>query len=209
MSNRKGNIVILNGVSSSGKTTVAKALQAELDEHYFWVANDTFCDMCSSKHWDKDWVTASNQALRALNYSVQAFSDAGLNVTVDHVFLNDGTQERLLDECVEILHGYPVLFVRVDCSLEELERREKERSDRDVGQARGQLQYVHNHEIYDCVVDTSKMPTQRIVKLIRDAIKGGRQKDAFERLYQRLQQCGTVYIVGKKEMLGMVHRVDF
>jgi chloramphenicol 3-O phosphotransferase len=37
--------------------------------------------------------------------------------------------------------GYPVLFVLVECPLEELERREKARGDRQIGQARWHLQH--------------------------------------------------------------------
>jgi chloramphenicol 3-O phosphotransferase len=39
-------------------------------------------------------------------------------------------------------------------SIEELERREKSRGNRTIGQAKKQLEYVHKNEIYDIEVNT-------------------------------------------------------
>lgn len=193
MRDKKGKIIILNGVSSSGKTTLSKTLQQELDEHFFWIANDTFCDMCSSKHWDEDWVTAINQALTAMIYSAKSFSDIGLNVIIDQVFLNNDTEGELLEKCIKVLHDYPVLFVRVDCSLEELNKREKERGDRDIGQAKSQLQLVHNHKIYDCVIDTSKNTIDENIRKIKSQLTNAGDDGAFATLYKKLTKTGTIY----------------
>lgn len=193
MGKDKGNIIILNGVSSSGKTTLAKALQDNLEEHYFWIANDTFCDMCSTKFWGKDWITAINQALTAMMHSIKAFSDIGLNVIVDQVFLNDKTQADILGKCVEVLADYPVYFIRVDCSLEELERREKERGNRRIGQAKSQLPLVHNHEAYDCTINTSEESLKSNVLKIRSLIEKENGSVAFKTLIEKLKSTGSVY----------------
>jgi chloramphenicol 3-O phosphotransferase len=193
MTDIRGKIIILNGVSSSGKTTMARALQEHLEEPYYWLANDTFCDMCPDKFWDQDWVTAINQALTAMIYTVRTFSDIGMNVIVDQVFLNNDTEGQLLEKCIEVLHSYPVTFVRVDCSLEELERREKERSDRDIGQAKSQLQYIHNHHIYDCAIDTSANSVAENIAIVIAAVQNPTQTSAFRQLKQKLDQQVTLY----------------
>lgn len=54
------------------------------------------------------------------------------------------------------MQNYPVLLVGVHCPIEELDRREAARGDRNPGQARGQLDFVHQREIYDIEVDTHK-----------------------------------------------------
>jgi chloramphenicol 3-O-phosphotransferase len=41
----KGNIVFLNGVTSSGKTSIVDAIQASSEEIYYVVANDLFEEM--------------------------------------------------------------------------------------------------------------------------------------------------------------------
>ena len=67
--------------------------------------------------------------------TAKTYSDLGMNTIIDTV-----TDDNLfLDKAVELLHEYPVLFVHVTCPLEELRRREKERSDRLIGLAEEQL----------------------------------------------------------------------
>lgn len=193
MSAKRGTIIILNGVSSAGKTTIARGLQNQLVEPYFWIANDTFCDMYPAKFWNQDWVTAINQSLTAMIYATRTFSDLGYHTIVDQVFLNNATEGQLLETCVKVLHDYPVVFVRVDCALEELERRERERGDRDIGQAKSQLGYVHNHNLYDCVVDTSANSIGENIETIKDAMQNLDGDRAFQQLKRRLDQTGTLY----------------
>lgn len=189
----KGKIIILNGVSSSGKTTIAKGLQNHFEEHYFWVANDSFCDMCSSKHWKQDWVIAINKALTAMIYSIKAFSNIGLNVIVDQVFLSDDNQKQILEECVKVLHDYPVFFIRVDCELNELERRERERGNRRIGQAKSQLDLVHNHGEYDLSVNTSEEELKNIISKIEEIVTKNINNNAFQKLYEKLQIKKTIF----------------
>ena len=45
----KGKIIFLKGVSSSGKTTLAKSLQEQLNEPFYWPAADSFL-ICYQKN---------------------------------------------------------------------------------------------------------------------------------------------------------------
>ncbi|HWT74997.1 MAG TPA: AAA family ATPase [Mobilitalea sp.] len=149
----KGIIIWLNGVSSSGKTTLTRVLQKKLEEPYYWLANDTFCDMSPEKLWDIDASEAEYQALSMLNHTIKLFSDMGKNIIVDHVLIS--TQKGdLLKKSVDLLHEYPVLFVHVVCPIDELRRREIERGDRNIGQAESQLTILNPQETYDITVDT-------------------------------------------------------
>jgi chloramphenicol 3-O phosphotransferase len=62
------------------------------------------------------------------------------------------------------------MFVRVDCPLEELERREKLRGDRSPGQAKWQYEHIHQHGTYDLTVNTFEMTVEacavEIIKLL-------------------------------------------
>lgn len=85
--------------------------------------------------------------------NIAMFSDKGVNLVVDKILHNEDTTK----DCYEILNDYPVLFVGVHCPLTELEKREKDRGDRTIGQAKAQLNYVNQQgEVYDIEVDTSK-----------------------------------------------------
>ena len=148
----KGKIIWLNGVSSSGKTTLAKALQEELTEPYCYLSLDNFLSTIHEKFRSSEYRTSLRQTLRAMHYTIKLFSDMGLNVIVDHVL----EKQEWLDECVEILYENPVLFIHVTCPLAELQRREKERGDRRIGQAENQISLLKPKDTYDITVDTSK-----------------------------------------------------
>ncbi|WP_083675948.1 chloramphenicol phosphotransferase CPT family protein [Paenibacillus borealis] len=163
---KKGNIILLNGVSSSGKTTVAKALLNKLPD-YFHYSLDSF-DLVIEQMEDRD----NNRLIPvATEYyfhrTIAMFADTGVNLIVDHVIHDAFTRE----DWQKNLSGYPVMSVGVFCPLDELERREKERGDRRIGQAKEQLEFVHKEEVYDLEVDT-----------FRDGLEG-----CVEKILQQMQ----------------------
>ena len=152
----KGNIICLNGVSSSGKSTLAKVLQENLKEPYYWMSEDAFVFILPDKFNAFKNDTEENDAIlgEALyNYyhTVKLYSDRGSNIIIDTV-LDD---EDWVDYVLEVLQDNPVLFVHVTCPKEELIKRELARGDRAIGLAVEQLGYLSPKEqIYDIVVDT-------------------------------------------------------
>ena len=46
----KGRIIFLNGVTSSGKTSIVEALQARRDVFFYVVANDLFQEMIGEEY---------------------------------------------------------------------------------------------------------------------------------------------------------------
>ena len=181
----KGNIIFLNGASSTGKTTLARALQATLDEVYYHLSVDNFVSMIDEKKLESDFIACITDAISIMHHTVRLFSDRGLNVIVDHVLEDSPALAFATPECVALLHDYPVLFVRVDCDLEELERREKERGDREPGQARGQLQYMHKQQIYDLQINTACQTTDQCVQAIMRMLDQPEEWTAFRRMYEK------------------------
>jgi len=176
----KGEIIFLNGVSSCGKTTLAKSLQEKLTEPYCWLSIDNFLDTIHEKFRNSEYRTSARQTLRAMHHTIKLFSDMGLNVIVDHVL----EKQEWLDECVGILHEYPVLFVHVTCPLEELRRREKERGDRHIGLAEGQLSKLSPKDTYDITVDTTN---EGCAAEIIEALNHPEKCTAFKILWARMQ----------------------
>ena len=181
----KGKIIFLNGVSSSGKTTLAETLQARLPQPYYWFSVDNFMDMTPEKYANNDNNGVIN-AILGMYHAVRAFSDIGLNAIVDDVF--DGSQE-LLDGCVDILHRHPVLFVHVTCPLKELRRREKERGDRQIGLAEEQLPILCPLDnTYDITVDTHSNTKEECADKIIELLDYPNKHKAFKILWaQRLK----------------------
>ncbi|MCL2364574.1 MAG: chloramphenicol phosphotransferase CPT family protein [Defluviitaleaceae bacterium] len=160
----KGKIVFLNGVSSSGKTTIAKTLQKKLAEPYCWLSVDNFIHTMGERFSGDEFVEFMKaggfkwilKAIEAFHRSIKVFSDAGLNVIADHVL----QEPSWLDECLDLLQDNEILFVHVTCPVEELRRREKERGDRPVGQGESQLAMLNpKNGIYDVVIDTFNSST--------------------------------------------------
>jgi len=187
---KKGKVIVLNGASSSGKTVIAEALQEVLDEPYLRVSIDGFVDMLPRRYVDGEGLSeAELNELRGLvprmvtgfHRCIGALSSAGVNVIVDHV-LQDPSWLR---ECVEGLAGHPVLFVGVQCPLQELERRERER-EREPGTARRQYEVVHAHGDYDLEIDTSVLDPMECAERIRGALGSIDSVGAFDRLRARL-----------------------
>lgn len=181
----KGKIIILNGVSSAGKTTLAKALQGCLEKQYYLLSGDTFINMASEKHsnyenekFPKNWL---KEALAGMHHTIRLYSDMGYNTIVDHVLLN---VLESLRECVDLLHEHPVLFVHVTCPIEELRRREEKRGDRQIGQAESQLSILEpqDTDIYDLIVDTHNDTQDKCIHKIINALNNFENFTAFKTL---------------------------
>jgi chloramphenicol 3-O phosphotransferase len=183
-----GNIIFLNGTSSSGKTGLAKLLQQTLAEPYLHASVDDFVHMLPERVLGADAPPGSEQAhalhghlmrvLSGMHYSIAALAQRGNNVIVDHVLESDGW----LQECVAALEGLSVLFVGVHCSLPELERRERERGNRVIGLARAQYPVVHANRDYDLTVDTSAHSFEDCAQQIAAARVNLTKPTAFDRL---------------------------
>ncbi|HPF86871.1 MAG TPA: AAA family ATPase [Candidatus Limiplasma sp.] len=182
----KGKIIFLNGTSSSGKTTLARCLQASLDEVYYHIAADDFLHMMDEQKLEKITYDCFVNTVSAMHHTVKLFSDRGLNVIVDHVLLDTPELAFATPECVKLLHDSPVLFVRVDCDLAELERREKARGDREAGMAKWQTEHIHGNQIYDVQVNTARQTTDQCVQVIRRMLDKPEEWTAFEQLYMRI-----------------------
>jgi len=173
-----GKIIILNGTSSSGKTSIVKALQTALDEPYLDAGLDRFLWMLPARYlerplWDDVLGMASqagnigHQLVAGMHRSILALSRSGINVVADHVLVDP----RWLDECIDLFEGLPAYLVGIHCPLEVLEQREASRKDRTLGQAREQFGLVHKHGLYDIEVDTSISKPEECAQQIMQRMK--------------------------------------
>lgn len=161
------DIIFLNGASSSGKTTLSKALQCQLEEVYLHVPLDAFAGMFpETKLGNKKLCSSATPKLFEGFYrSVAALVSCGNKVIVDTVVYDPWAQFfNPLFECFEMI------YVAVKCPVDELERREKARGDRSIGLARSQFPEVHNLLSYDVEVDTSKQNADECATLIKQFI---------------------------------------
>lgn len=187
-----GKIIILNGTSSSGKTSIVRALQDILDEPFLDAGIDKFIWMLPRRYldrplWDevlglaKEAGVVGHRLISGMHQSIAALSMAGNNVVADHVMV----ERAWLEECIRLFSELPVLFVGVHCALEVLEQREAGRKDRTLGQARAQYPLVHAHGVYDMEVDTSEASVEACAQQIKQRLEDGSSGDAFKCLKEQ------------------------
>jgi chloramphenicol 3-O phosphotransferase len=179
---KKGNIIFLNGVSSSGKSSISKELVKKLPD-YFHFSIDDF-DLVIEKMEDR-----KNERLIPVpteyffHRAIAMFSDKGVNLIIDQILHNEFTTK----DCFEVLHSYPVLFVGVHCPTEELERREIARGDRTIGQAIRQLDFVHQqNEKYDIEVNTYLESLENCADRIIEILLSDTDRKGWKQTYEKI-----------------------
>jgi chloramphenicol 3-O phosphotransferase len=155
---RYGPVILLNGTSSAGKTSLAKALQPMLRGKYQHLQLDSFRAMEPSGYWDaSESEDAEVQKMqlaalcRAMNAAVAEYSKHGQGVIFDTELSHRDAMRYVLQDLIEL----PIFMVGVFCSLEETERREVARGDRPIGLARRQYARAHAGKEYDFRIDTT------------------------------------------------------
>jgi chloramphenicol 3-O phosphotransferase len=167
-SDRPGRLLLLNGTSSSGKSSIAQELLATLDGAWFHLAIDQFHRVRARREWsDETFLPVFQRTVLGFHRAVAGMAAAGNDVVVDHIL---GERWRL-EDCLRVFDGLPVLFVGVRCSLPELERRERDRGNRTIGRAAVQFPLVHEHGVYDVEVDSERHTPAECAAQIRDRLE--------------------------------------
>lgn len=191
-SNRNGKVIYLNGTSSAGKTTLAQALLDVLKEPYLHFSTNLFDELPSRKQMKRGLIPDILNFEMGFAKCVAALASSGNNVIVDDVIappqhLPPGKEFDacdLLRQRATILRPFDVLFVKVFCPLDELERREAARGDRTIGLARSQYDKVHKYATYDVEVDTSTNAPEDGAAQVLQALQSPRNQRAFQELIE-------------------------
>lgn len=146
-------LVLLNGTSCSGKTTLPRELQRRLSlprRPFLHIEADRFVPYLPGDLVDGSLAVPMN---RALSRAIACFADQGFDIIVDGVLLY-GHPGSIAD-ALSIFRRYRLRFIGVHCDLEVLEQRERRRADRIDGWARRQYKDIHEATVYDIEVDTT------------------------------------------------------
>ncbi|MEU3298926.1 MULTISPECIES: phosphotransferase-like protein [unclassified Streptomyces] len=179
-----GTTILLNGTSSSGKSSIAQALLGLLDGTWFHMPVDAFHAMrCNRPIADEDLQAEIDRTSKGFHRAVAGMAAGGNNLIVDYPL---SRRWRLLD-LLDLLVLEDTALIAVRCPLPELERRERERGDRQLGLAAMQYDEVHSHALHDFDVDTSLLSPEQCALRIRDFLSDQPRPTAFERLRQTLR----------------------
>lgn len=152
-------IVVLNGPSSAGKTTLAHAVRAAVGPSVAAVSLDRFFAFLHPEvgvRWPEfDMMTEAAFATACV------IGDRGLDVLVDTVFERPAS----LDTARRVLGERPHALVAMTCAVETLEARERERGNRPIGLARGQHDRVLHDAHYELHVDSDRPLNEYVVRV--------------------------------------------
>ena len=155
---RPGRIILLNGASSSGKSTLARLLQELLDEPFWHVSSDKlvesgFLPQRREEGGPFDWRQMRPRFFDGFHRCLPALADAGNDLIVDHIIELASWRTEL----AALLAHVDVYLVGVHCDLDEIDRRERLRGDRTIGEGRTHVSVdgIHTFGPYDLEVDTT------------------------------------------------------
>ena len=147
-------VIFLHGASSSGKSTIAKALQARIEKPFWHISIDHLRDsgvlpMNRFRSGEFAWADARQAFFDGFHASLAAYADAGNNLILEHILDTNGWLEILCN----LLERHDVFFVAVHCPLAVLIEREKRRGDRPAGSAKRDFETIHVGKLYDLELD--------------------------------------------------------
>jgi chloramphenicol 3-O phosphotransferase len=204
----KGRLIILNGGSSAGKTSLGKALQDRLPGCWMLLGIDAFWTALPPEQLNLSHVTPEfyswrseieadgreyfvvtpgpylDRAMIARYGAIRAYLDAGLDVIADDVVW----KQDWLACATRVFDGCRVWFVGVHVADEEGARREVLRGDRHGGWNRGSARAAHTNArgIYDFEIDTTERPPHVLARDLAERIEACSEPTAFARLRAEL-----------------------
>ncbi|AWW74521.1 chloramphenicol phosphotransferase [Erythrobacter sp. KY5] len=177
-------VIILNGVSSAGKSSLARAIQEKADRTFLHIEMDAFISFLPNGHeFRSEWFEVQKISggssilphivngprgealLSVMRQFVYNAADKGLDVVVDEV-----CHAREVREYREGLTDHNLTVVQVHAPLDVVAAREKARGDRLIGLGKEQSSHLHDGIDYDEVVDTSSGPAHQLAALLLNRI---------------------------------------
>ena len=173
---------MLNGGSSSGKSTIVRCLQAVLPDPWLTFGVDTL--VAALPGGDRgtpgvlEFAPDGGVSVGPTFYELEAawiaglaaMARAGARLIIDEVLLGGATGQQRWQRG---LAGLEVLWVGVRCDPAVAAAREAARGDRVTGMAAGQAEVVHRGVTYDLEVDTTRTGALTCAHAIAARVGGG------------------------------------
>lgn len=163
---RTPEVILLNGPSSAGKSSIARALRQRLSDagcSTAVISLDDYLQMSPKEPiWEDDVFAIMPGMCKRIS---EALRD-GKPVIVDHVITSPRIWRALRDAAA----GFRMKSFLVSCDVETLRRREAERGDRCVGSAEASLQYLYPKSGYDLCIDSGEADPGALAEAIFGAL---------------------------------------
>ena len=211
----KGQLIIINGASSSGKTSTCRAMQDKFDKLHVLLGLDCFSQITPPKQnnmqtIEPSFFTAKKYQKNGLDYfdittgpllndviytsykAISMYLEEGINVISDQLFWSS----EWFQNALHIFNPYNVFFVGLHVSEQEGARREQLRGEgnpydiiengRLDGWNRSSAAVTHANMIYDFEIDSTNLSVQDTAEQIIVAYKSTPNPTAFKTLAQKI-----------------------
>lgn len=174
----QGRVLLLHGTSSSGKTTVARAIQALSDEPWLRLGIDVFWSAIDERwmehgsrasegfSWREDGTiipgTVGQRLAAGMRAAIAACARQGNDIVVDDVFID----RDWLDGWRSELAGLDWRLVGIVAPVSVVEERERTRGNRIIGEARAQVDVIHSAIDYDLTIDTALQSPEECARAV-------------------------------------------
>lgn len=187
-----GTVIILNGPSSVGKSSIIRAFQAQqvtpwlgmgIDNFFVGVLPPKFYLEDKPEHRlvmhgiaseDKEGKLFTlevgpegQKVIKGMHRAIAAYAREGNNVIVDYIQYDPAW----ITDLKEVLNGINVVWVAVTASLQSIEQREKQRGTSPAGHARSHYHTVHQGMKYDVMLDTDVLSPEQATNKVDNFIK--------------------------------------
>lgn len=162
----KGRIIFLNGVTSSGKTSIVEALQERDDIFFYVVANDLFQEMVGEKFLRENYWKYLSEVIIMMYHTAKLYSDMGKNILIDGILVEREEIKPHYQQLLEILKDNPLDVVEVYCPLDICRQRNIIRGDRHETQSDEQQELMADNIRYSLKVDTSVHSASECAEII-------------------------------------------
>jgi chloramphenicol 3-O phosphotransferase len=186
-------VIILNGPSGAGKTSIQKSFQKiMMPELWIKLGIDSLFDLplpdisldnmsywqsSNNIRWVEEGTDKSNcktitllvgkdgeKVAYGMNSAIAAYAQNGCNIIVDYI----AYKPEWLNDLKSKLKPFKTYYVAVDISLTILEQREANRGTSPVGHARSHYDTVYGVDSYDLRVDSSKNTSDEIALILKN-----------------------------------------
>ena len=176
-----GKIIILNGVSCVGKTTLAKTIQTLADDLIYRISIDDYFRMIPANKIYSDNGDNIRNAISFMHNSICFLAENKFNVIVDMIYLQKDGDESIIDECRRLFKDYDVVMVKLSCMSQELKSRASQRLDRDFNYIQRQIAMQFPDSAYDIVLDTYKYCPEECAMNVLNFISSGAECTAIKK----------------------------
>ncbi len=189
---QSGTVVIINGPSSVGKSSIIKAFQAQQKTLWLGIGIDNFfvgvlppkfyledkpehrlvmhgvaSEDKIGKLFTLDVGPEGQKVIKGMHRAIAAYVREGNNVLVDYIQYDPAW----IADLKKVLQGFNVVWVGVTASLQSIEQREKQRGTSPEGHARSHYHTVHQGMKYDVMLNTDGLSPDQAADKINSFIK--------------------------------------